>query len=163
MVGLWRLDALEASYGRGGYSRGRLHTGNTLARYGGMQAEMLQGRAERTHVAFRSSYNLYYEATRTQENQPFLATDGDAYMINEAWSTDCHRLLDLYEGSAQKNAYGVRDEYRIGGKVLPELMRNCRALVRPIIGLTHTALMGPLGRCLSFLLPCALGPIKDMV
>lgn len=129
MVGIWRLDALEASFGRGGYSRGTLHTGNTLSRYGGLQAEMLQGRAERTHVAFRSSYNLYYEATRTQENRPLFATDGDAYMVNETWSADCHRLLDLYEGSAQENSYGVRDEYRVGGAVLFQLMDRCRELV----------------------------------
>lgn len=128
-VGLWRLDALEASYGRGGYSRGTLHAGNTLARYGGMQAEMLEARAQRTHIAFRSSYNLYYEATRTQENKPIFATDGDAYMVNKSWTTDCDRLLQLYEGSAQNNSYGVRDEYRVGGKVVVQLMESCKELV----------------------------------
>ncbi|KAH9833898.1 uncharacterized protein C8Q71DRAFT_860168 [Rhodofomes roseus] len=133
MVGLWRLDALEASYGRGGYSRGTMHTGNTLARYGGMQAEMLQARAERTHIAFRSSYNLYYEATRTHDNRPIFATDGDAYNLNEPWSTDCNRLLELYKGSAPSNSYGVRDEYRIGGRVVEQLMTSCREMANTFI------------------------------
>jgi hypothetical protein len=52
LVGLWRLDCLEASFGAGGYNRGNLHTLNTLNRYGGLQAEMGKTRAERTHIAF---------------------------------------------------------------------------------------------------------------
>ncbi|KAG2046010.1 hypothetical protein BDR06DRAFT_1039924, partial [Suillus hirtellus] len=33
VVGVWRLDALEASYGAGGYKRGEIHHQNTLSRY----------------------------------------------------------------------------------------------------------------------------------
>ena len=39
LVGLWRLDSLEASYGAGGYLTGQIHTLNTLSMYGGLQAE----------------------------------------------------------------------------------------------------------------------------
>ncbi|KAG2740171.1 hypothetical protein P692DRAFT_20822765 [Suillus brevipes Sb2] len=67
--GLWRLDALEASFGAGGYNRGQLHHHNTLSRYGALQAEMQRERSQQTHIGFRSAYNLYYEAVRTTNNQ----------------------------------------------------------------------------------------------
>ena len=79
VVGVWRLDALEASFGAGGYKRGEMHHHNTLSRYGALQAEMQQERSQQTHIAFRSTYNLYYEAIRTNNNQVNFASDSDAY------------------------------------------------------------------------------------
>ncbi|KAG1743531.1 hypothetical protein EDD22DRAFT_851488 [Suillus occidentalis] len=62
VVGVWRLDALEASFSTGGYKRGEMHHHNTLSRYGALQAEMQQERCQQTHIAFRSTYNLDYES-----------------------------------------------------------------------------------------------------
>lgn len=72
LVGLWRLDYLEASYGAGGYYQGNLHTINTLANYGGLQAAMPNNRSMRNHIIYQQSYNTSYEATRTHNNSRTL-------------------------------------------------------------------------------------------
>ena len=68
LVGLWRLDCLEASYGAGGYLSGNIHTLNTLSMYGGLQAESPAWRRRRTQISFWSSYNLAYEVIRQPDN-----------------------------------------------------------------------------------------------
>jgi len=115
VVGLWRLDALEASFGAGGYNKGQLHHHNTLSRYGALQAEMQKERCQQTHVAFRSAYNLYYEAVRTTNNQVSFATDSDAYKTSSNYMTECFNIERVLTGSKDKT-YGVRDEYRTSGE-----------------------------------------------
>jgi hypothetical protein len=115
VVGLWRLDALEASFGAGGYNQGQLHHHNTLSRYGALQAEMQRERSQQTHVAFRSAYNLYYEAVRTTNNKVGFATDSDAYKTSSNYMMECFNLERVLTGSKDKT-YGVRDEYRTSGK-----------------------------------------------
>lgn len=129
LVGLWRLDALEASFGAGGYRKGYIHPNNTLARYGGLQAEMTKERARRSHVLFRSSYCLHYEAVRTAKNEPYFTQDGDAYSVNVEFMEECNRRVLLLQGSACKNSYGVRDEYRMGGKAVKSVLMNCADMV----------------------------------
>ena len=79
LVGLWRLDSLEASYGAGGYLSGNIHTINTLSMYRGLQAESPASRRRRTHISFRSSYNLAYEAIRQHDNSHSLFEEKDVY------------------------------------------------------------------------------------
>lgn len=129
MVGMWRLDALESSFGKGGYLAGKLHNANTLWRYGGLQAEMPEERANRTQVLFRSSYNLHYESTRAMNNKPFYAEDKDAYMANDVFQADTNRRTALYQGSAANMSYGVRDEYRVGGQALQILLSQSTEMV----------------------------------
>ena len=118
LVGLWRLDVLEDSFGAGGYNRGSLHNIASLSRYGAMQAPMPRERSQLSHIVFRSAYNLQYESIRASDNVPFFANDGDAYEVNEAYHTECNRRISLFRGNAQSTTYGVRDEYRIGGQGL---------------------------------------------
>ena len=118
LTGLWRLDALEASFGAGGYQRGSLHHIASLSRYGALQAPMGAERARMAHVVYRSSYNLQYEAIRPSDNVPFFAQDGDAYQVNATFKAECNRRITLFEEYAQKGTFGVRDEYRISGEAV---------------------------------------------
>lgn len=128
VVGLWRLDALEESFSAGGYLSGKVHHVNTLSRYGGIQAEMSLERSRRTHVAFRSSYNLQYEAVRKKDNDPFLCGDGDAYEYNLAFQTACKERVKQYGDRGDRN-YGVRDEYRVSGKAAVWLLNHAEEVV----------------------------------
>lgn len=124
LVGIWRLDCLEASFGAGGFNRGNLHTLNTLSLYGGLQAEMEKARAERTHVAFRSSYNLAYEVTRKLDNSRDLFKDQDAYSVNDIYLGDIQDVINIYEDDASFKTFGVRDEIRVGGQTLGDIQQN---------------------------------------
>ncbi|OJA20364.1 hypothetical protein AZE42_07317 [Rhizopogon vesiculosus] len=123
VIGLWRLDALEASFGAGGYKRGDIHHHNTLSRYGALQAEMQQERSQQTHIAFRSTYNLYYEAIRTNSNEVNFASDSDAYKLSPSYMAECFQIVKLMEGCKGKT-YGVRDEYRVSGKAARIMLEN---------------------------------------
>jgi hypothetical protein len=137
VVGLWRLDALEASFGAGGFNQGNTHHTNTLGRYGALQADMSAERMRRTHILFRSAYPLQYEATRKKDNQPYFSEDGDAYQLNERWIGACDDREKIYKGKAQERSYGVRDEYRVGGLAVKELLNNASALVCTYVGLFY--------------------------
>ncbi|KAG1846660.1 hypothetical protein C8R48DRAFT_563549, partial [Suillus tomentosus] len=114
VVGVWRLDALEASFGAGGYKRGEIHHHNMLSRYGALQAEMQQERSQQTHIAFRSTYNLYYESIRTNNNQANFASDSDAYKLSPSYMAECFDIMKVVDRCKGKT-YGVRDEYRVSG------------------------------------------------
>ncbi|KAF8074202.1 hypothetical protein FPV67DRAFT_1410099 [Lyophyllum atratum] len=121
LVGLWRLDCLEASYGAAGYLRGNIHRINTLSHYGAMQAETPRDRAESTHVMFRSSYNQAYEVVRSTDNTRNLFLEKDVYNLEKSFLSDSKSVCDLYDGRPKKLHYGVRDEFRISGLALKEL------------------------------------------
>jgi hypothetical protein len=123
LVGVWRLDALEASFGAGGYKRGEIHHHNTLSRYGALQAEMQQERSQQTHIAFRSTYNLYYESIRTNSNQANFASDSDAYKLSPSYMAECAEIAKVVEGCKEKT-YGVRDEYRVSGHAARIILEN---------------------------------------
>ncbi|KAI0667341.1 hypothetical protein C8Q78DRAFT_982564, partial [Trametes maxima] len=118
LVGLWRLDVLEDSFGAGGYNKGSIHNIASLSRYGALQAPMARERSQLSHIVFRSAYNLQYESIRASDNVPYFANDGDAYEVNETYHKECQRRISLFRGNAQSTTYGVRDEYRIGGQAL---------------------------------------------
>ncbi|KAG2108267.1 uncharacterized protein F5147DRAFT_652983 [Suillus discolor] len=123
VVGVWRLDALEASFGAGGYKRGEIHYHNTLPRYGALQAEMQQERSQQTHITFRSTYNLYYESIRTNSNQGNFASDSDAYKLSPSYMAECCEISKLLDGCKDKT-YGVRDEYRVSGHAARIILDN---------------------------------------
>jgi hypothetical protein len=137
MVGLWRLDALEASYGAGGFLRGNIHHTCTLGRYGGIQAEMSQERARQTHVAFRSTYNLSYEVVRPNDNLPTFVMDKDAYALNNTFMEECTQAISMYSGEAKKRSYGVRDEYRMSGIAMDYVMLGLRDRVKHFHHVMH--------------------------
>ena len=122
LVGLWRLDSLEASYGAGGYLSGNMHTLNTLSMYGGLQAETPSSRRRQTHVSFRSSYNLAYEATRQPDNSRNLFEEKEVFNRTRWFQDQLDKVLEIYGSKALNQSYGVRDEFRISGQGVYELM-----------------------------------------
>jgi hypothetical protein len=129
VVGLWRLDALDASFGAGGFTKGQMHNTNTLGRYGAIQARMESERMRRTHIIYRSTYTLQYEPTRRKDNQPFFADDGDAYQLNERFHAACEAREEIYSGKARETSYGVRDEYRVSGEAIKIIIQQAKPLV----------------------------------
>jgi len=124
LVGLWRLDCLEASFGAAGFLSGDIHTLNTLALYGGLQAESPQLRCQNSQVVFRSAYNLVYEAIRKRDNSRNLFNERDVYCRNKTFHQELDDVRNVYQNKANRTSYGVRDEFRIGGKAL-EAMMDC--------------------------------------
>ena len=128
-VGLWRLDNLEALYGAAGYLRGNIHHLNTLLLYGGLQAEMPRSRSERTHILYRQSYNLAYEALRKANNQRELFKLQDVYQLNRKFRNEYKSVMEIYGDHAKKQSYGVRDEYRVGGAAMINFMEHVDQMV----------------------------------
>ncbi|RPD72320.1 hypothetical protein L226DRAFT_438871, partial [Lentinus tigrinus ALCF2SS1-7] len=133
LTGLWRLDNLEASFGAGGYQRGSLHHIASLSRYGALQAPMGAERGRRTHVIYRSSYNLQYESIRPSDNIPFFAADGDAYECNADFKAECDRRITLFEGQVRNRTFGVRDKYRMGGQALLSFLKGWKDKTREFL------------------------------
>jgi hypothetical protein len=129
LVSLWRLDSLDASFGKGGYNMGQIHNISTLARYGGMQAEMSRERSRRTHITYRQSYNIAYEVTRQRTNKADLFNMKEAYLADGNYLWEVSELVDMYEGNAKSRDYGSRDEYRLGGQTVIEVMEHFHELV----------------------------------
>ena len=113
LVGLWRLDCLDASFGRAGYFMGTSHSHNTLALYGGLQAEASPKRYEHSHAVFRSSYNLFYEAYRQRDNRRTVISTEGVYNRDQKTFRQIKGLKEVFS-KAEKLTYGVRDEYRVG-------------------------------------------------
>lgn len=122
LVGLWRLDCLDASFGAGGYRSGNMHTLNTLSMFGGLQAESLPGRRQQTHIAFRSAYNLAYEVTRPYDNARKLFDEGKVFGRDPEFHEEMQAVQRIYTDIAPGRSYGVRDEFRVGGGALPDIM-----------------------------------------
>ncbi|KAG1859400.1 hypothetical protein C8R48DRAFT_673944 [Suillus tomentosus] len=126
VIGLWRLDALEASFGAGGYKWGEMHHHNMLSRYGTFLVEMQQERSQQTHIAFRSTYNLYYESIQTNNNQVNFASDSDTYRISPSYMAECFDVMKVVDGYKEK-IYGVRDEYRVSGHAARIMLDNIQS------------------------------------
>lgn len=124
LVGLWRLDSLEASFGAGGYLSGELHTINTMGLYGALQAETPEYRCKRTHVVFRSAYSLTYEPMRQQDNSRELFKAKDVYRRNANFQKQLDKVHKVFRTKVTTTSYGVRDEYRVGADAL-EMMMEC--------------------------------------
>ena len=123
LVGLWRLDCLEASYGAGGYLTGNIHSLNTLAMYGGLQAESPSWRSKESHICFRSSYNLAYEATRQHDNSRDLFQERHVFNRDPWFQHQFDSVKEIYDEKAPEQSYGVRDEFRISGRGVEELIK----------------------------------------
>lgn len=122
LVGLWRLDCLEASFGAAGFLSGQLHPINTMALYGALQAESSEARCQRTQIVFHSAYSLTYEATRQQDNNRELFKPKDVYRRNGAFYKQLDKVHKIYQTKVSKKSYGMRDEYRVGAAALEEMM-----------------------------------------
>ena len=132
LVSLWRLDKLDASFGKGGFNMGTIHNISTLARYGGMQAEMSKERSRRTHITYKQSYNLAYEVTRQRTNRADLFDLKEAYVGDGNFGWEVSELVSMYEGKAKERNYGSRDEYRLGGHAVLAIIPHLKDLVRKV-------------------------------
>lgn len=121
-VGLWRLDALKASFKKGGFRKGTTHHTSTLGRYGGIQAEMRQAHSRSSQICFRSAYQLCYEAIRPNNNEPKFVSDRDAYNLTEDYLKECKWTQEIYSAGPSRRAYGCRDEYRMSGQAALEVL-----------------------------------------
>lgn len=128
VVGLWKLDALHASYAIAGYCSPTIHHSCTLRDYGNLQAEMRLGRRQHTHFAFRQSYNLAFEVVRQPGRQLTICSEPAAYQAGHAYTTQVSELLDVFN-RAKGKSYGVREEIRLGGKALLSVLMEAKQLV----------------------------------
>jgi hypothetical protein len=129
LVGLWRLDCLEASFGAAGFLTGNIHTLNTFSLYGGLQAESPDWRYKRTQVGFRNTYTLPYEATRQRDNSRDLFKEKDVYQQNKTFQKELKDVRNVFQNKAPRNSYGVRDEFRVGASAMRQVMDDMDDLV----------------------------------
>ena len=132
VVGFWDVDATRVGYDYGGYGRGTTHSVNTVPAVGGIHAEMTTGRRKRTHIAYRLSYNLYYEVLRgqkTKDRENFFSVRS-AYQQDDTYTQSISGVIDAYRRNMHKS-YGVLDEYRCRArsmkKLLPLLLDKVRS------------------------------------
>jgi hypothetical protein len=163
VVGLWRLDSLEASFGAAGFRSGSIHHLNTLSLYGGLQAEMSVKHMERSHVVFRSAYNLAYEVTRPLDNNRDLFHEKDAYALDPEYLDYIHKISDIYTKDASHKSFGVRDEIRIGGEAFLRVVNDLDFQVIPFISSCHTVLRSSKGRRDYAFQSHPLDPITNLV
>ncbi|KAF8548951.1 hypothetical protein OG21DRAFT_1488945 [Imleria badia] len=84
---------------------------------------MPQDRALHTHIAFRNTYNHYYEAVRPSNNIPTLFSDHHAYELSEEYYKECSGIVKIFH-KVKSKTYGVRDEYRVSGQAAQVLLEQ---------------------------------------
>ncbi|KAK7433665.1 hypothetical protein VKT23_020640 [Stygiomarasmius scandens] len=122
LVGLWKLDKLEESFGAGGYLSGQLHRLNTIDGVGGLMAEMKHGHMQQSHVLFSTAYNVIYEAFRRHDNEVQSFNIEDIAKNTLGFKDDYNHLIStLARISTDPISYGVRREFRVGFETLGSL------------------------------------------
>jgi hypothetical protein len=125
IVGLWRLDRVQASYDANGMTKGTVHHACTLANYGGMQAEMQIQRRKAVQLSFRSTYALYFEAIRRPGSNPYFCDDSEAYDVSPNFLDFCDRYDRIFRGS-QRKSFGVREEIRGSGPAIKIALQHAK-------------------------------------
>ena len=134
LVCLWDLGKTGQSYRAARMQQGEVHHTNTMANFGGRQAEMSQTRSSLVQICFRSTYGLHYEPVRrVRGGEISMCEDSDAYRTNSAFKKSCNDYLKMLNGG-RKRGYGVRDEIRCSGAAICEVLEDIPGLVR---GLTY--------------------------
>ena len=129
LVCLWDLEKLCESYDAAGMNKGTTHHTNTMANYGGIQAEMDQRRRSLVQICFRSSYCLHYEAVRrVRGGEISFCNDVDAYNTNSSFMKSIDDYMKMLNGG-RKKTYGVRDEIRGSGAAICKVLNNLPSLV----------------------------------
>lgn len=121
-VGLLKLDCLEESYAKSGYTKGQRHNLNTLDHYGGFQAEMRQEHQQQGGVSGGISYPLIYQTVRRADNQVKSFRVSDVALGTVKYEEDFENLeRALSEEAGSVISYGVRREIRMGRRALREI------------------------------------------
>jgi hypothetical protein len=129
LVGLWRLDAVDASYEAAGMNKGVTHHTNTLAAYGGRQAEAEAIRMRSVQLNFRSTYNLVFEAIRRPGADTYFCDDSEAYDVSPSFQECFVRYEKIFKGSRRKS-FGVREEIRGSGPAMKIVLKKALERVR---------------------------------
>ena len=79
---------------------------------------------QRSHVIFRSAYNLAYEVTRPLDNNREMFHDSDAYTLDPEYLYYIDQISDIYTQDACNKSFGVRDEVRIGGEAFISIVED---------------------------------------
>lgn len=115
LLGLWRLDFLEAAFSASGYHSGTPHHYNTFDRYGGLQADMRKEHSRQSHVSSSTAYGLHYQMWRTRDNKVASFTTSQVAENNGHYEGYLLRLkYGLTETETNGVDYGVRREFRVG-------------------------------------------------
>jgi hypothetical protein len=129
LVALWDLPKLSHSYAASGMKAPIVHHTNTLAHYGGMQAEMTLERLRMTQLCYRLTYGLYYQPMRSGRGGDMkFCTDADAYHINSTFRKSIRSQIRMLRGSKAKS-FGVREELRGSGPAIREILKDVQGLV----------------------------------
>jgi hypothetical protein len=133
LVCLWDLGKLRESYNAAGMNQGTTHHTNTMANYGGIQAEMAQLRSHLVQLCFRSSYCLHYETVRrVRGGEISFCDDVDAYNTNSSFMRSIDDYMKMLNGGRTKT-FGVRDEIRGSGAAICQVLKIFPSLVRAYI------------------------------
>jgi hypothetical protein len=136
LIGLWRLDKVQASYAAAGMKKPVTHPINTLSNYGAVQGEMTLQRAAIVQLCFRSSYNLCFEIVRRPGEEDYFCQDSDAYDNNSTFG-DCIKQYDRMFIGAVGKSYGVREEMRGSGRAIVQVLDTIPELVSGDIFITE--------------------------
>ena len=129
LVALWDLPKLRYSYAACGMKAPTIHHTNTLAHYGGMQAEMPLDRQRITQLCFRLSYGLYYQPVRSGRGGDInFCNDSNAYQTNSDFRKSIRGHIRMLHGSKDKS-FGVREEIRGSGPAIKEILTDVQGLV----------------------------------
>ena len=129
-VCLWDVEKLDGIYSQAGFNKGQTHHANTMAWFGGRQAEMRADRAPLVQLCFRSSYGLYYEPfRRVRGGEIPFCDDWDAYYTNQTFFDSLGHYQRIME-EAKSKSLGVRDELRGSLAAVKELLEDLPDLVR---------------------------------
>ncbi|KAH8074210.1 hypothetical protein BXZ70DRAFT_911569 [Cristinia sonorae] len=145
--GMWRLKCLEDSFGACGFNKGQVHHLNTLNSYGGIQAEMSAEREKRTHIVYRSAYNLVYETSRLKTNESLGISEGEAMGGGLEFLQESDERAKNWSPELASNCYGVRDEYRMTYAAAEKVLKVAHELVsgfyesRPILWIKTSVLL----------------------
>lgn len=119
LVGLLRLDHLDASFGAGGFKMGDAHRIGCLDRYGGLQAETLASHEAESHVTHSSAYPVVYQKFRKANNSVDWFTLKDVAKNTNAFKDDFGHLEKVLRMEAYEAvSFGVRREFRVGLEAL---------------------------------------------
>ena len=91
---------------------------NTLANHGALQLEMSHKQAEETGIAFRHSYNLWYEVARKSNNSRDLFLDKELFDRSAKHCDQVKNLVAIFLGTASAKRFGVREEFRVSGAAI---------------------------------------------
>lgn len=113
LVGLLKLDRLEASFGAGGYNMGKAHCLGTLDGYGAIQAEMQLEHARQSHITHSSSYSTWWQKFRPDDNELSWFALADVANNTNKFKLDAQHIQTvLREESEHPITHGVRREFR---------------------------------------------------